>query len=72
MVSHWVSRVSSVGQKERKENRSKRVGESSQGEWNKIEAGGRVSQWISRVSAVSERERKGNKRERVADSSQGE
>ena len=42
------------------------VAESSQGEWNKIEAGGRVSQWISGVSAVSERERKENKRERVA------
>ena len=72
MVSQRVSRVSAVSEKGRRENKSERVAESSPGEWNKIEAGGRVKQWISKVPAVSERERKGNKRERVTESSQGE
>ena len=66
MVSQWIPRVSAVSEKERKENKSERVAESSPGEWNKIEAGGRVSQWIFRVSTVSESKRKENRREGVA------
>ena len=72
MFSQRVSRVSAVSEEKRRENMRERVAESSPGERNKIEAGGRVRQGISRVSAVSERGRKGNKRERVTESSQGE